>query len=226
MQLSNHVGMSFLRRWLLFFTAALPVLFYSTVLQAEQTADQGSVQLRNFIREVQQAQGLFTQQTVSAEGKAQAEQSGQFAFNRGAGQFRWQVDTPYEQLILADGEHLIQYDPDLSQATQRGLEDAVGNSPAAILFGSRRIDDGFELKDRQAADGLQWLRATPKGTEVGFQYVDMGFQDGLPARLIIMDGFGQRTTIELKEIKPGVELPTELFKFEAPEGVDVINLQP
>lgn len=211
--------------WYVVLCAAVGLLSSAT-LWAQSDSVEASVQLRNFIKEVQQAQGQFTQQTTSADGRAQPEQTGQFAFNRASGQFRWQVEQPYEQLILADGKYLIQYDPDLLQATQRGLEEAVGNSPAAILFGSRRIDDGFELADTGSRDGLQWLRATPKGAEVGFQYIDMGFQGGVPVRLLITDGFGQRTAIELIDIQPDVELSADTFVFEAPEGVDVINLQP
>lgn len=198
----------------------------STALWAQSAQPEASIQLRHFIKEVQQAQGEFTQQTISADGKAQPEQAGQFAFDREKGQFRWQIDTPYEQLILADGQHLIQYDPDLSQATRRGLEHAVGDSPAAILFGSRRIDEGFELEDQKPDDGLQWLRATPKGSEAGFQHVDMGFREGLPERLLITDGFGQRTEIVFEEIQPDASLAADMFVFTAPEGVDVIDLQP
>ncbi|HLR30116.1 MAG TPA: outer membrane lipoprotein carrier protein LolA [Paenalcaligenes sp.] len=200
----------------------------------EQASHQGpaSIQLRNFIKGVQKAKGRFTQQTFSPDGQAQPKQDGHFAFNREKGQFLWQVEKPYEQLVLADGQRLIQYDPDLSQATERGIEDTVGSSPAAILFGSRRIDNAFDLQDEDAAalhesadDRFVWLRASPKDDEAGFEHVDMGFEDGLPQQLIITDGFGQRTEILLQDIQPDASLSDDTFKFETPEGVDFIQLQ-
>jgi len=194
--------------------------------------DPASIQLRSFIKGVQKAKGRFTQQTFSPDGQAQPKQDGHFAFNREKGQFLWQVEKPYEQLILADGQRLIQYDPDLSQATERGIEDTVGSSPAAILFGSRRIDNAFDLQDKDAPslhetadEDLVWLRASPKEGEAGFEHVDMGFDDGLPQQLIITDGFGQRTEIFLQEIQPDASLPSDTFTFETPDGVDFIQLQ-
>jgi len=198
-----------------------------------QAADPASMQLRHFIKDVQQAKGEFSQKTVTEQQKDQNKQKGTFAFNRQKGQFLWEVNTPYEQLILADGQRLIQYDPDLSQATERELEDAVGSSPAAILFGSRRIDDAFEIQDLKTDDLAQktqtqkfaWLRATPKSAEAGFQYVDMGFYNSMPQQLIIVDSFGQQSDITLKSIETNIDLPANLFEFQIPDGVDFIKLQ-
>jgi|GEM_PF-419018 len=229
-------GAALLAVWLLFLVGALA--FTSLAVAQTQkpttqkqartaTTDPASMQLRAFINQVQRAQGQFSQQTTSADGQAQPQQTGHFAFNREQGQFFWRVERPYEQLILADGQRLIQYDPDLSQATERGLEAALGSSPAAILFGSRRLDQAFDIEDvdePEANQDLVWLRATPISGEAGFQYVDMGFKDSLPQQLLIADGFGQRTIIELQAIETAVDFPDDTFVFTAPEGVDYIRL--
>lgn len=197
--------------------------FFSLGAQADSGS--ASEQLRQFISQVQQAQGEFSQQTTTVDGQAQPKQQGQFAFDRGQGQFRWQVLQPYEQLILADGKHLIQYDPDLSQATQRGLEDTIGSSPAAILFGTQQLDQGFDLEDRASEQGLQWLRATPTSADAGFQAIDIGFDEGLPVQLIIKDGFGQQTVVELSGLDTAVSFDDDEFNFVVPDGVDFIELQ-
>src|SRR5690625_1728131 len=228
--------MQLFKRFLLVSAVVLGQLTFVGAAQAANdlaaNQESASIQLRNFVKGVQKAKGRFTQQTASPDGQAQAKQEVHFAFNREKGQFLWQVERPYEQLILADGQRLIQYDPDLSQATERGIEDTVGSSPAAILLGSRRIDNAFDLQDEaasalhEAADkDLLWLRAHPKDGEAGFDHVDMGFKDGMPKQLIIIDGFGQRTEIYLQEIQPDAPLPADTFKFDPPEGVDYVRLQ-
>lgn len=185
-----------------------------------QTATQ---QLRDFAQQINAASGEFSQRTVDAQGKQRPAQTGEFAFKR-PGQFKWQVVKPYEQLVLSDGEQLYQYDPDLNQLTQRDVDEAIGASPAAILFGSGQLDQSFDLSDRPDAEGLSWLRAKPKAGDAGFEYVDIGFDAAIPVRLILLDAFGQQTLIDLSNINTAVKLQAADFSFTPPADVDVITL--
>ena len=186
-------------------------------------AEDASIQLRSFVKNVQAATGEFTQQVFGAQGEPQAAQQGEFAFHR-QGQFRWEVLQPYEQLVLSDGQFVYQYDPDLMQVTQRGVDEAIGTSPAAILFGSRRIDDAFNLTDLPDRDGMQWLRAQPRTSDAGFEYVDIGFQNNLPTKLELRDTFGQTTRISLRALQPQETIAAERFHFVVPEGVDLVRM--
>lgn len=196
------------------------LLMASSSLIHAQTATK---QLRDFVQHVHAASGNFSQRTVDAQGKERPEQSGEFAFKR-PGQFKWQVLRPYEQLVLSDGKQLYQYDPDLNQLTQRGVDAAIGASPAAILFGSGQLDQSFDLKERPDTENLQWLRATPKGNDAGFDYVDIGFMDAQPTKLILLDAFGQKTLIELSNMKTNVTFKDNDFRFIPPADVDVVTL--
>src|SRR3546814_13855250 len=77
----------------------------------------------------------FTQQRLDQNSQGRPAQSGQFSFKR-PGQFKWAVVKPYEQLIISDGKRVYQYDPDLAQVPERGVDQSIGASPAAIIFGS------------------------------------------------------------------------------------------
>jgi len=196
--------------------AASPVLAWP--------ADAAS-QLRQFVATVNSATGEFTQRTETAPGRNKAaQQSGEFMFKR-PGHFKWHVVKPYEQLIVSDGVTVFQYDPDLSQVTERGVDASIGASPAAILFGSGSLDESFEIGGLPDKDGLQWMRATPRSANAGFNYVDMGFKDGLPARLDLLDSFGQVTRIELSHMVANPDIPADEFKFVAPAGTDVVKTQ-
>lgn len=181
-------------------------------------------QLQRFISEVDSASGKFTQQVADAQGKSRQAQQGDFAFKR-PGQFRWHTVQPYEQLVVSDGKVLRQYDPDLAQVTERSVDESIGASPAAILFGSGSLDDAFELAALDDRDGLNWLRATPRGGDAGFAHVDIGFSQGMPRQLELLDAFGQTTRIGLSDIVANPGLSADAFAFDVPPDVDVVRMQ-
>src|SRR5690606_32178295 len=124
---------------------------------------------------VKSATGGFTQSTVGPQGQTQQAQRGQFAFQR-PGKFKWAVKQPYEQLVVSDGKQVYQYDPDLAQVTTREVDEAIGASPAAILFGSGKLEASFNVTGLPDKDGLAWLRAKPKNPDAGFAQVDIGLR--------------------------------------------------
>jgi len=180
-------------------------------------------QLQSFVDKVHSATGQFEQNRSGDGAGGQRAQSGTFAFQR-PGKFRWQVTKPYAQLIVSDGRHVYQYDPDLDQVTERNASQAVGASPAALLFGSGSLGDAFTVKDLPDRDGLQWLRATPKTADAGFAHVDIGFSGGLPARLELLDAFGQTTRIVLSQLKTNPEIPADQFQFVVPKGAALVKM--
>ena len=204
-------------------TFAAAALFAAAMSPLAAHAADARDQLQRFVRQVQSATGQFTQSTVGAQGRTQPAQSGEFAFQR-PGRFKWDVRQPYEQLIVSDGQQVLQYDPDLAQVTQREVDDAIGTSPAAILFGSGSLDASFDVSTLPDRDGFQWLRAKPKNGDAGFAQVDLGFKDDMPARVELLDSFGQTTRVVLSGIQPNASLPASAFQFTPPAGVDVVKM--
>ncbi|WP_233161677.1 MULTISPECIES: outer membrane lipoprotein chaperone LolA [unclassified Achromobacter] len=185
-------------------------------------------QLKSFVATVTSASGNFSQVTSGATGaqqsaRAKAPQSGTFSFQR-PGRFRWAVQKPYEQLIVSDGKQVYQYDPDLAQVTVRKVDQAIGTSPAAILFGSGSLEQSFDVSPLPAKDGLDWLRAKPRSSDAGFSRVDIGFKDNLPARIELLDAFGQTTRVDLSGITPNPRLGDKDFQFTPPKGVDTVKM--
>lgn len=180
-------------------------------------------QLRAFARDTQSASGSFSQQTRASTGRAQPAQSGQFAFQR-PGKFDWRVTKPYEQRIVSDGRELFQFDPDLNQVSVRKTDAAVGASPAAILFGDGDLEKSFNVKELPARDGMDWLEAVPRTADAGFSKVEIGFTDGMPARLDLYDSFGQSTRVTLSNIRRNPSIPAATFTFTPPAGVDVVRM--
>lgn len=214
-----------LARFLAAGVASVAMTFAGWTAHAAETATRSDArtQLQRFVSDVRSASGTFTQQVTDAQGQQRAPQSGEFSFRR-PGQFRWHTQKPYEQLVISDGKVLRQYDPDLAQVTERPVDQSIGASPAAILFGSGSLEESFELSSLPPRDDLLWLRARPRGGDAGFAHVDIGFAEGMPRRLELLDAFGQTTRIGLADISANPVLPADAFTFEAPPDVDVVKM--
>ena len=108
--------------------------------------------------------------------------------------------------------------------TERKVDAAIGTSPAAILFGSGSLEQSFEVSALPSKDGLDWLRAKPRNADAGFSRVDIGLKDNLPARVELLDSFGQTTRVDLSGITPNPSIGAKEFQFTAPKGVDVVKM--
>lgn len=179
-------------------------------------------QLNRFVKETRSADGRFVQR-VTAGTRAKDENSeGRFAFER-PGRFRWVVESPFEQLMVADGKQVYFLDKDLNQVTVRPLQDAMGATPAAILFGASDLDSRFEILESGTAQGLDWLDAVPRDKEAGFERIRIGFADGLPRKMVVQDAFGRTLSFEFVDLRANPALSADLFRFTVPEGADVVK---
>jgi len=178
-------------------------------------------QFKAFVSSTKAAKGEFTQKVV-AQGSKDKLSSGSFVFAR-PGKFIWSYTKPYDQVLQADGEQLFIYDKDLNQVTTRKLGDALGSSPAAILFGSNDLEKNFALSEAGTRDGLEWLKATPKAKDSSFEQILIGLKNGTPEAMELKDSFGQTSILSFKKFEKNPALNATSFKFVMPKGADVIN---
>ncbi len=214
----NQSGLYLARRAArLFATCALtlPVLAHASALE----------QFKAFVSSTKSAKGEFTQRLVKkVDGSAKVSNaaSGTFMFAR-PGKFIWTYQTPYEQLLQADGEKLYIYDKDLNQVTIKALGNALGSSPAAILFGSNDLEKNFTLKEGGSKDGLEWLEATPKSKDTTFERIGIGLKDGVPMAMELRDSFGQVSLLTFKKFEKNPPIAADQFRFVVPKGADVFQ---
>jgi outer membrane lipoprotein carrier protein len=182
-------------------------------------------QFKHFVSSTQSAKGDFAQKLVktgSGSAKTSSVSTGTFVFAR-PGKFIWTYQKPYEQLLQADGVQLYIYDKDLNQVTTRALGNALGSSPAAILFGSNDLDQNFTLQEGPSRDGLEWLEATPKTKDTTFDHISIGLRNGLPEAMELRDSFGQVSMLTFTNFEKNPPLKSGSFKFVVPKGADVFK---
>src|SRR5690606_18373688 len=137
--------------------------------------------------------GRFEQSLYDLDGRLKETSTGRVALSAPR-LFRWEYATPYEQLIVADGEKVWVFDPDLDQVTVRPQGPEEQNSPLAALIDPARLDRDFTVREAGARDGLEWLQLAPRSSEqAGFSTARLGFAGGALVRMEVVDTLGQRT---------------------------------
>ena len=182
-----------------------------------------------FVRTAGSGRAEFTQIVTQPAREGQTARSktssGSFEFLR-PNRFRFHYRKPFEQLIVADGQTLWLYDPDLRQATARKLKDVLSGTPAAVISSAQDLSAlraDFVLQAAPDKDGLQWITATPKARDGQLQSVRVGFNGSMLAALEIQDNFGQHSLISFSKIELNPALGADAFQFKPPAGVDVVR---
>jgi outer membrane lipoprotein carrier protein len=158
-------------------------------------------------------------------GKVVETAAGTFVFAR-PGKFRWTYEKPHKQVLVADGTRLWIHDPDLNQVTVKRMDRAISSTPAALLAGRDDITALFTLRDAGAAGGLNWVEASPKEKDTGFERVRLGLQGRTLAAMELFDQLGGRTMLRFTELKSNAAIPSDAFAFTPPKGADVLEDAP
>ncbi|MBS1190467.1 MAG: Outer rane lipoprotein carrier protein LolA [Rhodocyclaceae bacterium] len=179
-------------------------------------------QLRHYLDNTRTLRAEFSQSVMGKSGRKPQLSSGNLAISR-PGKLRWEIQKPYPQLMVGDGNRFWIYDPELKQVTVKKMGQAIGSTPAALLSGSSDLEKNFSLKEGGEAEGLSWVEAVPKSSDSGFEKVRLGFAGSDLKAMELLDNFGQTTRVHFSRIERNPALPAPLFKFTPPAGADVIG---
>lgn len=180
--------------------------------------------LRAFLEGTKTLRADFSQTVIPRNGRKPQFSSGTMAVGR-PHKFRWQIEKPYPQLIVGDGERVWLYDPELRQVTVKKQGTALSGSPAALLAGEglAALEKHFSLRDLGDKEGLEWLEATPKSADTGFERVRLGFAGNELRSMELVDSFGQSTSLLFSRFERNPALAATVFRFTPPAGVDVLG---
>lgn len=185
-------------------------------------ASEGAERLSHILEPMQTYAAAFEQQILDASGQRLQEAQGNMWLSR-PGRFRWEVDAPYQQLVVSDGDEVVLYDPDLEQATVQALDQRVTHTPALLLSGSSDdLVENFDVTRSQQGSAERFL-LLPKDPDTLFEELEMTFRGERLVGLEMVDSTGQRTAIAFREVSMNQSIDDGRFAFEIPEGTDVIR---
>jgi len=195
------------------------------VLASFGTANAASVEaLNRFSKDLKGLEGAFEQTVFDDRGNQREQSQGRIALSLPR-LFRWQYQTPFPQLIVADGDHVWIFDPDLEQVTVRKQALEEQSSPLAVLIDPAELERQFKAKDIGKTDGLDWVQLTPRQAEGAFAEARIGFAGANLSRMVLFDSLGQRTEIVFTDWTRNPAFAADTFRFVPPPGADVVGEQ-
>ena len=162
----------------------------------------------------------FTQQVTNAQGYVVEQASG--TLHVAKPKFRWEVMDPFPQIILANGNQLEIYDPDLEQVTTKTLDGALDQAPLALLTQADLDLGGHFEVDLQAFENQRYI-LRPRSADALFERLELVFLGDKLLTLLIHDHSGQQTVIRFTQYQAGQVIQSEVFELEYPPGTDIVR---
>lgn len=137
----------------------------------------------------------------------------------------WYAAEPFEQTLVADGEHYWVWDKDLEQVTKEPVGARISQSPAGVLTsGAEAIGERFVVSIDEINGDIESYNLLPVSSDAGFERIVMTFEDGVPAEVEVFDAFGGATMLILNDVIINAPLASDQFSLVIPPGTDVIDM--
>lgn len=192
------------------------------VYASDKNLPKGETYLENFLTNTQTLEANFQQTLRTHDGEIIQQTDGQFYLNR-PGKFRWNYQSPYEQIIVSDGVRIWIYDVDLQQVTVQKQTSSLPATPMSLLENSSTLHENFNVSSMDERDGVYRLKLLSKTKESDFGEIVIGVDEKGLRFMQLHDQFEQVTDIIFSDINTNKKLAKEIFKFIPPEGVDVFG---
>jgi len=203
----------------------MKALFLTTILLLHTTlslAGEGRDRLENFLNRLETMEAGFIQ-TLKSPKKEELERSEGRIWLTRPNQFRLTSQTPFEQIIVADGVKMWLYDKELEQVTVKPQDDSIGSSPASLLAGTKPLNEEFRIEELGLHEGFEWINLYPKAPDASFDYIRVAMEGELLRAIEMVDGFGQQTRLYFDQITLNRPIDKSRYRFAPPPGVDVIG---
>ena len=201
-----------------FKNGALGLLFSSLMAMANMA---NAHALQDYVNNLKTFSAHFEQTQPDESMFALNESYGYFELNR-PGQLVWKYFKPTTQKIVVDGINLWVYDEDLDQVTVRPIEDVKADLPLSWLLYSEKIESKFSIIDVGERSGLSWYNLSPKKATY-FQSIEVGMKNGEMAEVWMYQSPENITKVRFNNVESNHVIPLKNFRFEVPQGVDLVG---
>ncbi|MBY4677855.1 outer membrane lipoprotein chaperone LolA [Marinobacterium arenosum] len=198
---------------------AAAALLLAGLAQAQGSATE---QLTGLLTGYQTFSARFEQFIMNNDGRRGQQTQGELLLAK-PNKFYWRTDKPFPQVIVGDGDYIWVYDPDLEQVTRKPAGQQQASAPAMLLNGQiDQLSEQYRIEQREMGPGEQLFELIPKQENGNFARIRLFFANQVLSELMLEDHLGQRTTVLLHDQQMNPVLAPSRFRFEAPEGTDII----
>ena len=197
----------------------------STMILAQSDSDKGvddkpELILSKLRSDLNALQAAFKQYELTPDGRSVEENTGT-VWMQAPDYFKWHYETPFEQLIVADGEQVWVYDEDLQQVTVKPQKNNL--NPIYVIIYEELSTRYYDMSFDGEKDRLKWVRLTPKEASNEVKSVLLGIKDNQLNSIHVNNQLDQTLVFEFSDLKRNPDLAEDTFQFSPPEGVDVVE---
>ena len=190
--------------------------------------ERAATPLVQYLQGIQALHSQFRQETLSADQRTLQSVTGELWVDARQ-RFRIVADDPFEPLLVSDGESFWNYDVGLDQVTISDLNKDLGQVPVLLLSGhSAQISDvfvveRFEMENDMGTVVSEQYLLRPRSADSLFETMMVRIDDRLPRTITVSDSLGQKTVIELSDVRINTKIDDDVFQLDIPAGIDVID---
>ena len=190
--------------------------------------ERAATPLVQYLQGIQALHSQFRQETLSADQRTLQSVTGELWVDARQ-RFRIVADDPFEPILVSDGESFWNYDVGLDQVTISELNKDLGQVPVLLLSGhSAQISDvfvveRFEMENDMGTVVSEQYLLRPRSADSLFETMMVRIDDRLPRTITVSDSLGQKTVIELSDVRINTKIDDDVFQLDIPAGIDVID---
>jgi len=142
------------------------------------------------------------------------------------GKMRWSYQKPEPSVVVSDGKTLWVYDPVHAEVQRMSvLGGSLSGAGVQFLLGQGDMRRDFEVRAIACSDDTAELELIPK-EDATYEKLRIlaDRHSGELRRTTVFDLVGNVTLVRFRNIRANGRPPDDLFRFEPPEGVEVIDL--
>ena len=148
---------------------------------------------------------------------------------RRPGQMRWEYTAPERQVIISDGVQLWVYRPDDRQVMIGRAPSFFGDGKgASFLSDIRQLRRQFDIALTAGQTGSRYgLTLTPHDPQPDLMRIELEIDPkNFTIRTVTtFNAYGDQTRITLRDVVFLESLDDALFRFEIPEGVEIMQME-
>jgi outer membrane lipoprotein carrier protein len=175
-------------------------------------------------------QAHFHQKTFSQTLRDTSEARGRIYFKK-PHLIKWDYEYPEKQVYVIDHKYFWWYVPEDVQVVRRKAENVLQDAtPLSFLAGIGNLKKDFEITlaeepESDETGGTKFLHLTPRRQQINIKQMQLKL-DAKTYRIlgiVLVDPYGNTNDINFSEIKVNGGLEEEMFHFDPPPGVDIID---
>lgn len=201
-------------------TSKVIALTFFAPLSVNVYALSAAEELNELLKPIKSFKADFEQSVKGDKGRVLSTSSGTLKIQR-PGQFYWATTQPSVIQIVSDGQFIWTYDKELDQIIKKNANQALTESPAALLAGQpNRLEKDFSVKYADAKHSAYILES--KREETPFKEIKLQFKQKQLDRMEMKDGLDNTIEIAFKNVQTNKVFDSAVFVFHPPKGVDII----